>query len=356
MIALRDTRLTHSQIQTTMTCPRKGYLAYALGLRREVDAKPLRIGRAVHEALELAGKGMFESDAILQAVAPDTAFGDGDSFSREIERQTAMRMLATYFWYWRAKTAELGILETEHVFEIPIVNPDSGRTSRTYTLAGKIDKIVGLPDGRLAVMEHKTTSSDLDITGDYWRRLRIDSQVSIYYLAAKQRGYNINTTLYDVMRKPGIQPKQIPLLDEAGLKIVLDENKLRVFKKDGLPRQSGDAGRGYVLQTRTETPEEFGDRLALDMAERPDWYFCRREVVRTADDIEDARHELWQYTKTLRDCERYGRWPRNTRSCIGFGRCPYFDLCVDHVDVESGGVPDGYMVVDDVHQELIEGE
>ena len=358
MIALRDKRLTHSQMQTVMACPWKGYLAYGLGLRRETDAKPLRIGSAMHLGYDLRAKGEPAEQSTLGAIAryDDQRFTGGDQFSHDIERETVARMLTMYFWYWQEPDAAIEIVGAEQSFEIPIVNPATSRASRTFTLAGKIDKIVRLPDGRLAVMEHKTTSSDLDIGGDYWRRLRIDSQISIYYMAAQRLGYDVQTVIYDVVRKPEIRPKQLPLLDKYNLKIVLDQDGQRVIKKDGVPRQSGDNFRGYKLQTRLETPQEYGERLTNDMAARPEWYFCRRDVTRTPDDIAESQHDLWHFAKTLHECDRHGRWPRNTRSCIGFGKCQYFDLCADRIDVLSGDVPNGFMTVDDVHQELIEGE
>ncbi len=45
-------------------------------------------------------------------------------------------------------------------FDIALVNPETGRPSTNWRLAGVIDRIVRLPDGRLALMEYKTTSRD----------------------------------------------------------------------------------------------------------------------------------------------------------------------------------------------------
>jgi len=352
---LQDRRLTHSQIQTTMTCARKGHLAYGLGIRPATEAQPLRMGRAFHLGWELRAGGLTPDNAVLGVMAeydkhqPDN--GHLDAWL--VEREIVARLLSAYFWYWQNTDDVIKWVASELAFELPVVNPETGRSSRTFTLAGKIDG-VALISGRRVLVEHKTTSSDLDITGDYWRRLRIDSQVSIYYLAAMQLGYCVDVVVYDVVRKPSIRPRQIPLLDACDHKIVRDKHGKRIMNNNGTPRQSADTAKGYVLQTRTETPQEYGERLTADIGERPEWYFARREVARTKDDLLDTQYELWQVAKIIHECDKHGRWPRNTQACIGFGKCPYFDLCTSNYDLNSGVVPEGYVRVDDVHQELIE--
>jgi hypothetical protein len=215
-----------------------------------------------------------------------------------------------------------------------------------------MDAIVTLPDSRLALEELKTCGQDIGPESDYVKRLRIDAQISLYFDAAKKTGHDVQTVLYDIIRKPTIRPKSIPVLDDAGLKIVLDQtNGQRVFKKDGEPRRS--ATDGQIMQIRIELPQEYGDRLTADIGERPDFYFARYEIPRLDADLIEARFEFWQMGQLLRDCEKFGRWPRNTGSCIGFGRCPYFELCTGGYEIESGIIPAGFVRVDDVHQELV---
>ncbi len=232
------------------------------------------------------------------------------------------------------------------------LNPATGQPSRTWTLAGRRDKVVRLPDGRLAILEYKTAGEDLAPEADYWKRLLMDSQVSTYWLAALDAGLDVQTVLYDVTRKPSLRPSQIPVLDEGGLKVVVDAAGARVFNRDGKPRQSASSADGYVLLSRTETPEEYGARLTDGIASRPDWYFARREIPRLPSDLEEARYELWAWGRILRECEKSGRWPRSTHSCNGFGRCGCWELCTGGFDPAQGAVPEGWMQVDDVHQEL----
>ena len=180
----------------------------------------------------------------------------------------------------------------------------------------------------------------------------IDSQISIYWAAAHAKGHAIETTIYDVIRKPTIAPRQIPLLDSDGIKIVLDANGDRATKKDGSPRQSADSKLGYVMQTRQETPTEYGERLTLDIGQRPDFYYARQEIPRLQADLDEGAWDVWQTAKMIRECQKFNRWPRNTSACVGFGRCQYFKLCTGGYDPQSSETPDGFVVVDNVHPEL----
>lgn len=354
MPELTSNLLTHSRIQVAKTCLRKHALMFVHRIRREAEAKPLRMGKAFHLGLDARAKGCTADEAIAAAECEywkaETPGQDNTDIA--IERSIVSCLLAGYFWRWARMDSEMEVLASELSFEIPIVNPDTGAKSRTYTLAGKIDKIVRLPGGRVAIMEHKTSSEDLSVDSDYWKRLRMDAQISIYFLAAERLGFSPETVLYDVVRKPTIRPKNIQMKDEQGLVVIVDQDGNRVFKKDGTPRLSPDSAKGYSTISRIETPREYADRLFSDMGERPDYYFARRDIPRLAQDIEETRYELWQMAGLIRECERYNRWPRNTRACIGFGKCEFFDFCTGTADVEV--IPEGYTRVGNVHPELEE--
>jgi hypothetical protein len=359
--------LTNSRMTCAKTCLKKHYWAYELGLRPAVDAKPLRMGRAVHRAVEFHAKGMTGDEAILAMLAEFDAakpvfVGPESEPDWNIERETVVRLLGGYFWRWGEMSLEH--LAVEKVFEGPINNPETGGTSRTFGVSGMIDGIVLLPDGRLAVKEVKTCSDDIaDPASDYWLRLRIDQQISLYFRAAERMAAAgelpeaPQTILYDVIRKPAIGPLLIPILDENGIKIVADEKTgERIFKANGEPRQSGDKEKGWVLQSRRQTPEEYGERLTADIGANPDFYYQRKEIPRVQSDLDDFDLELWQMSRMLGDCQRFARWPRNTSACIGFGKCPYFGLCTSGwKPTGEADVPQGYARLQNVHPELSQG-
>lgn len=354
--ATKESRLTNSRIRCAQTCLKKHHLSYELGVRKDVDSLPLRLGSAFHEGLDIHKKGDSPQAAIDKAIedfnnsTPVTNDADR-AYQRAIEGEKVTQLLNGYFWRWEDMDKDIEIIASELSFEIPITNPASGRTSRTFTLAGKIDAIVRLADGRLAVLEHKTTSDDISPDSDYWAKLRIDSQISLYYMAAKALGYDVETVLYDVTRKPSIRPKNIPSLDKDGFKQIFDANGERVYKKDGTPRQTASTKDGFELLSRPETPAEYGERLRLDIGEQYDRYYRRQEITRLNIDLEDAAYELWEIARLIADCQKNNRWPRSCAACIGYYKCEYFDICTNGIDPLEQ-MPEGFKQVEDVHQEL----
>ena len=291
--------LTHSRIACASECLRKHFWRYELALQPVRTAQPLRMGAAYHYGLELADTMPIE-DAVMAAVADYDAgcpdYMDEDKWATE--RETVASMVAGHDWRWRDHQWP-EVMATEGEFCLPLINPASGTPSRTWQLAGKRDRVVRMSDGRVAIVEYKTTSEALDIDSDLWGRLQMDRQISIYWLAALQEGIEVDTVIYDVCRKPTI--------------------RLR----------------------KNETPTEYGERLRADMADRPDFYFRRQEVPRLQADLDECQGELWAWGKILRSCELDGHWPRNTAACQRFGRCEYWDLCTSGFD--GGHVPEGFV-------------
>lgn len=320
------------------SCGRKHYIRYELGLRPDVDSTPQRIGSAFHAGIELEAKGQDGIEAVR-------SFG-----LDEYDEEVVLRLLMGHRWKWEAEPLE--IVAVEIPFQLPLRNPETGAETPVWNRAGKIDAIAKLPDGRLALVERKTTSEEIDPGSDYWTRIRIDQQNIGYFLAARELGFDVQTIIYDVVRKPSIQPRQIPLLDEGGLKIVLDETDTRVKTADGKKwRESADASKGWKLQTRPETREEYGERIREDMSVRPEWYFARMEIPRLEQDLELFRAEQWMQQLQLRAAQRSGHWFRNPSSCkTFFGLCEYLGIC-PRTDLDKH-TPEGFIRVADVHPEL----
>lgn len=341
--------ITHSRQDCFKVCRRKHYFAYELGLRRTEDAEALRIGSAFHAGIAALGMGQGV-DYACGAVRAHYAHLPEAFDPREwlIECETVMRLVCAYDWRWAS--AKLVNVETEFAFELPLVNPATGKPTPLFDLAGKIDGIVRLEDGRLAVKETKTVSDDVGQSSTLWRRLRMDHQISLYIHAARLLGYPVDTVLYDVVRKPTIGATDVPIVDRDGMKIVLDTHGERVKTKQGW-RQTGDRDKGYTLQVRPMTPEEWGQKLTDDICERPDYYFARVEVPRLDQDVEEYRQELWEIQQAIREAQRSGRHYRtvNRHTC---GYCPYFDVCSTNMPVDAAHVPYGFTVLTDVHPEL----
>lgn len=343
--------ITHSRQDSFKTCRKRHYWEYEVGLRRAIDAKPLRMGTAFHAGLDAIKHNLTMDDAYAAARA---CYGlqppEYDTAEWEIEQETVAGLLSGYAWRW--SESRIKILATEQSFRLPLLNPETGSPSTIFELAGKIDGICELEDGRLAVLEHKLLGDTIDAGSDYWRRLQLDHQVTLYVYAARQLGYAVDTVLYDVTRKPTIKPTAVPLLDGDGFKIVLDRDGQRVLNKNGKPRQTADTELGYVIQSRPMTTTEWLDKLVGDIGERPEYYFCRQEIPRLDQDIAEFQSELWDIQKTIRDAQRLDRWYRtvNRNTCP---MCSCFALCTTKFDPSSiAELPEGFVRVADVHPEL----
>ena len=343
-------RLTTTRLASLRRCPRQHYYRYELGLSRTREKDALRLGSAFHVGMEAKNGGLDAERAVAHAtVGYDERPAWADPWEWEIERETVRHLLTGYFW--RYGLDDLKVLAAEQTFEMPLVHPVTGEVSADFVLAGKIDAIVQLPDGRLAVLEYKTAGEDISSDSDYWLRLRCDPQISQYVLAARALGFDVATVLYDVTRKPTIKPVQVPILDEAGEKIVLDAQGSRVLTAAGKLRKTGDSAKGFVLQSRPESPAEYGERLLADIGDRPDFYFQRREVPRLEDDLAEFRVELWQQAEQLADTRRHGRWFRNVGK-MTCDYCQFANLCLNSIRVEPGVAPSGFEILRDVHPEL----
>lgn len=320
--------LTHSRMSCARRCLREHYYRYELGIVRDIEAQYFKVGHAIHEALRV-WHSTGNTNRTVAALALDDPYN----------QMMAITLIEAYIE--RTEPLEFESVETQ--FELPLINPDTNAPSRTFVLAGKIDGLTAD-----AVVEHKTTSEDIAPDSEYWARLRVDPQISLYALASGR-----NTVLYNVIRKPSIRPRQVPLLDNEGVKVVIDDaTGERVQNKNGTWKQA--ATDGCTLQTRPETPEEFGTRLHDDIDMRPDFYFARREIPILSDHMEEFKAEVWQQAKLLMKCQRSGYWFRNV-SRVTCGNCQYANICLQSITVTPDSLPSGY-VRSEPHQELFNVE
>lgn len=314
--------LTHSAMTAYKRCRKLYWFRYEQGLRPAVDAHALRFGTVMHAAIDYLQCGGTPEQITEWVRSCDL----GDPFSP--------RTAAALFWGYAQRWASCPIIETvvrsEARFDIPLRNPESGSPSRTWSLAGKLDAIVITTNGETALKETKTTSDD--ITDDhYWRRLLMDPQVSLYWIAAEASGHKVETIVYDVIRKPGMRPARATPMES------------RKYKKDG----------GLYANQREadETPDEWEARLFADIAERPDHYYARREIPRLDADLEAFRQETWDVAKDIAESRKTRRWYRNV-SRFNCDDCAYFGICTGMELWDGVNPPAGFTIVDDVHPEL----
>ena len=352
--------LTNSMAACFKSCRQKCYWSYEMGWRPDVEKTPLRIGSMVHEGLDLHAKDVPTEqilevirNAYAEKIADDMTYNPYTKYKLQIECETVLCLLAGYFKAWA--DSQIEIIESETNFNLPIINPD-GNAMTSMRQAGKRDRIGRLPDGRIALMETKTAGEDIGPDSDFRNILAINQQISMYINAAQAEGKQIETALYDCIRKPSIRPSAVPLTDDEGV-IVLDAENKRVYKTTGDkgPRKTGDKTKGYTLQSRDMTPDEWCDKLKTDIEMRPEFYYQRFEVPRLQDDLDAFNTELWMIAKDISDCRRMGRWYRNTSNCRMYNSmCPYYVLCAGERDT-SNGCPEGFRQAETAHEELALG-
>lgn len=247
-----------------------------------------------------------------------------DDGRARLVRAKCRGLMRGYDARWQSVAYEAVAVETE--FSLPVVNPATGRRSRTFQQAGKYDGIIR-HDGRLYLLEHKTTSHDVsDPNAAYWRQLAIDAQVSAYMLAHWQLGDRLDGTLYDVIRKPGIAPKKLTKAERA----------LAVAEGVYCRERISDFDRQRLATEEIESPEMYEHRLAADCIERGERYFQRRHVPRLDNEVVEYADELWDVGQAIADARRKGSHYRNSAACILYGSpCEFLGICSGHDSPDS---------------------
>lgn len=291
------TILTASSLAALTSCARKYYLSYELGLRKKDPADALKFGTAYHAGLEARAKGIERVDAVTMAI--ETA---GDAAFDEVTAEKINSLLIGYYSKWGEAADDPMIAEmtpeVEFCFRLPFL--------RGFAIAGKIDGIVTLRDGRRGLIEHKTTGEDISWDSDYWRNINRD-QITLYGIAIeKLKLLPVEVYVYDVIRKPTIR------------------------------------------QTQKETPVEYGQRLTKDAVEvRPDYYFARREIPLLDCDREGLARRLLaagnlirHYRKEAAKMDAMGAWSGEAWLKCGSNMtckaCAFRGMC------ESPDIPEGF--------------
>lgn len=318
--------LTNSEMRTFRRCPREHEISYRLGIRPIRKADPLRFGSLIHVGLEAWWIAKRDGAPRLEAAIAAIRADESDPF----ELAKAETLLLGYEARW-GEDETLDVLDVEVEFVADLVNPKTRVASKTYRLGGKIDVVARKrSDDTVWLIEHKSSSEDVEAGSAYWKKLRLDSQVSTYFVGARALGYDVRGCIYDVIKKPLIrQGKATPA-------------ESRKYTKDG---------RLYANQReQDETVKEYTQRLASDIADRPDRYFVRGDIVRLLDEEVSAAADAWMVARMMREADLLGRHPKNVDSCIRFNReCEYFVACAGEASLDD---PLRYRRVQSVHEEL----
>jgi len=385
-------KLSASAINCFKTCPWRYYVKYILGIRRIEDTEAQRTGTNWHEIQDIVsrepgsvcwpcanlgkpdlhcplcdGVGYLPED-IMDAVIRvlDNAYENiptgVDTAVLERERTVLLYSLSGYRWNY--SNAPVEVLARELKFSMPLLGP-SGRALPNVCVDGMIDKLVRY-NGKLAIVEHKSTSKSVDSDSSFWAHLKLDVQTTLYIAAAQKMQLDgdleaygvkptdelINTILYDAWHKPGISPKKLTQADSkkfvetgeymgqqfspytitgGGNDWMIDDKLLEIEpgKKEGT----------FAIR---ETTEMFGARLLVDITERPEFYFARKELSKTGDEMKRFRGELLSIYCTIRNMLKTDSFYHDEHSCEATFRCDYTNECYNGIELDSDNPPDGF--------------
>lgn len=300
--------ITASRCKCFRRCPRLEWYEYHLGIRPLQTALALRWGTAWHYGLEVwwANGGSVGAMALAEVGMLMKA---RELMLDEYACTTLRVMLAAYHARWCEDMANYEVLGVETEFRAPL--------SDGFTLGGKLDVVIRKrSDGSVWLVEHKSSGEDISVGSDYWLRLRMDAQASIYFDGALVLGHEIDGIIYDVCGKPDVQPKRATPTDK---------------------RKYTQAGKLYANQRGDdESLAEFEGRITDEVAGDWDGHFQRREVVRLQSELEEARRDTIATARLMRVVRETGYAPRSVDSCQQYGRtCAYHSVCSGAADIND---------------------
>ena len=240
-------------------------------------------------------------------------------------------LIRGYDYHWR--NAGYTAIVVERVLTAPLVNPATGKPSRTFEIAGKLDCIAEYA-GRRFIIDHKTTSESIeDPNAPYWRQLVVEAQPTHYMLLAESNGLKADGAIWDVIKKPDIRPKKLTKAERAAV----------VSSRQYFGTSVSQPSLDWLQANENESLELYEARLSHDCThERPERYFARRPVPRMDSEVVEYAGELWMHAEDIRNARNRAREtqrtpPRSPKSCIMYGApCRFLGICSGHDTVDSG--------------------
>lgn len=263
--------LSQSGLATWMTCRRKWFYTYKKSWRSE-DSVASVFGTCWHTAMDAVWRLASAKDY----TSPDDAVHFGrEAFSKEWDEkhprplpdrewrgpEVAGAMLEAYVEKYWDELQKIELLAVEHEFHHKL-------GAHGIDLNGFIDKVFRDANGRLCVLDHKSTASYSKADGikpGWWREFSMSAQVDAYLVAARA---------------------------EWG-----------------------------------EVPYFMVDAALAHKTER---FFKWQPYERRKEEIDEFMGELVLHSQEIRQAERTGIYPRNPKACDSWSGCPYHPVCVRH--------------------------
>ena len=297
---------TYSFWNSYRQCPRACAWRYVEELVPLERSLSLRFGTLIHQCLEgwHQQRDLVEVlDVIERACAPTRHEPDGQAAWHH-----ATAMMLGYTMRYPAEA--FSVVALEKTFAGPVYNPETGKPSRTFRLAGKVDGIVE-QDGEFFLLEHKTAAM---IDGAYLERLWMDFQILLYaYALERHCGIHIAGVIYNILVKTKLRQGH----GESDAEFRARTAELAAKNKSG----KSTAQRKYP-----ESDADFQGRLRAKYAD-PEM-FHREMLYFSREQLAEVEAELWLLSQQFLHARRHGWFFRNTGQCFHYGSpCAYYPLC-----------------------------
>lgn len=297
---------TYSFWNSYRNCPRACSWRYLEELAPVERNMNLRFGSLIHQCLESwhTNHDLAETLEMIEKAC---------AYKRHEPEVNAAWHLATSMmlgYAMRYPAESFNVVELEKTFAGAMYNPDTGKASRSFTLAGKIDGLVEV-DGEYFLLEHKTAAT---IDGEYLERLWMDFQILLYaYALEKHCGIRVAGVIYNILVKAKLRQGQ-------------GETELEFQQRAAELAGKNKNGKTTATRKLPESDADFQGRLREKYADpamyhRETLYFSREQIA-------EVEAELWRLSQQFLQARRHDWFFRNTSYCFKYGApCAYYPLC-----------------------------
>ena len=295
---------TSSCIQSFLDCRIKFKYQYIDLIAPRRSPWGLTDGSAFHLGMELRNSGLLGKEIIKKVraeydpIISDETIDEDATNDARYHREMIVGMVLGYLVGVKPDYEQI---EPEKVVKFKIAGDNF--------LAMKCDGLCK-KNGLDWVKEYKTTAmADME---RYKGQLELNFQVDFYmYLLRRHTGKFLEGVLYEIVKKP------------------------------------------LIKQKKNEEFEDYLKRVRKDYLKRPEFYYHKKYVYRSPQEIEKFEDELFMILIEMQRAIDGGLYYKNKGNCFKYGECPFKRLCF-HSDPEvvKGLMEKYYRQKTTAHEEL----
>jgi len=300
-------KIDNTKRKTYVSCPRKYFFEYILGLKTEKGSTPLRYGIVWHDMMEAFYKSIKElgwtgnEEAMKAAIVAGQKSWDEYTGSQEfwVDYRTLENAVQSFLEYINHYVGDEGFMEIEDVESIFQIETHWSSEEeeaafpslKPFMFTGKKDLMVRLND-QPWIYEHKTS------------------------------GWPIKKVKQDLHRSPQVMGYtwagkiEYPIEEPAG--VLVSYHHLSCYK-----RKDGSYG-------------------------NPKIDFERVPQIYTNEDLDNWRQSFLSTVERIQIEMDRNIWPMGHDSCYQYGRCSYCNICEMNKDIHTliENVPYGYYITE----------